>query len=257
MNPVCEIIRRRLLQIGLPFALLWLVWQKLAARPIRPRLPDLVLFCALLSVNLASIFVGPLKLGYPRLITRLPPGRADERAIALTFDDGPHPETTPRLLDALRDHGARATFFVLAPHASRHPELVRRIVEEGHTLGLHGVRHAAVALWSVRQIEQEMRVGLHALSALPAQTHLYRPPYGFKSRTVQQAADHMGLELVNWSLNPKDYTDIDAAEITRRVLRAVRPGSIILLHDARSPTVEALPELLARLHGREYRCVRL
>ncbi len=257
MNPVYKIIQTRLLQFGVPAALLWTAWQRFAGRPLRVRPLDLALFCAVVSANLCSIFIGPLRLGYPRLLTRLPPGRALGRAVALTFDDGPDPETTPLLLDALRDAGARATFFVLAPNVARHPELTRRIVEEGHTVALHGARHVEVATWSTSQVEQEIRGALAVLREYAPEPHHYRPPYGFKSRSVQRAADAMGMQLTTWSVNPKDYTEISTAEITRRVLSRVRPGSIILLHDSRPITVEALPALLKRLHGREFRCIRL
>ena len=117
---------------------------------------------------------------------------------------------------------------------------------------------SAVALWSVGQIEQEIRAALRVFDTgdLPQLQH-YRPPYGFKSVSVQRAAEHMGLRLVTWSVNPRDYANIDAVRLTRRILDRVRPGSIGLLHDARRSTVEALPELLRRLRGRGYRCVRL
>ena len=257
MNPVYKIVQTRLIQLGLPTALIWAAWQKFSGRPLRFRPLEMAVFCAATSANLCSIFIGPWRIGYPRLMTQLPPGRAVGRAVALTFDDGPNPETTPLLLDALRDAGAQATFFVLAPNVVRYPELTRRIASEGHTVALHGARHDAVATWNTPQIEQEIRGALRAMQEVLPEPRFYRPPYGFKSWSVQRAADRMGLQLTTWSVNPKDYTEIAPDEIGRRVLKGVRPGSIILLHDSRPYTAQALPELLKRLHGREFRCVRL
>ena len=142
-----------------------------------------------LSAYFVATFTARLPLGVAPIITRLPANSEFADAVALTFDDGPHPQTTPRLLDLLRrapGGPARATFFVIGERASRYPDLVRRIAEEGHTLGVHGLRHRTMVLQSGGQIVADLREAARRIAQaagvarLPP-VRLLRPPYGFKT----------------------------------------------------------------------------
>lgn len=165
------------------------------------------------------------RLLWPGLLWRMP---AEERALYLTFDDGPEPTVTPWVLDELRARDAKATFFIVGANAERHPELVRRIRSEGHAIGNHTHRH----LNGWRTATGEYRDEVDRAQALTG-TRLFRPPYG---RITRAQADMLKARftVVMWDVLSKDYdARCSPDECARNVLRAARPGSIIVFHDSR------------------------
>jgi peptidoglycan/xylan/chitin deacetylase (PgdA/CDA1 family) len=249
-NPVAEIIRTRTLQTSagalLTLALLRAV---LPAERFRPLVPlGGVAVGAGLSAYFVATFHARIALGAP-LVTRLGGERAPERAIALTFDDGPHPQTTPRLLDILAEHEAKATFFLVGERASAYPALVRRIREEGHAIGVHGLRHRTMALQNASAIEADLKEAvrrIEAASGAALPDRLLRPPYMFKSVTLGRTARRLGWTLVSWSLDPRDYDPQTPASLARRVISRLTPRDIVLLHErpGDETTLNALPEVL-------------
>ncbi len=164
-----------------------------------------------------------------------------DRMLALTFDDGPHPEDTPRILDALAEHGARATFFVLAAEARRHRDIVRRIVAEGHEVALHGEDHRSLLTMSTRLALSSIRDARHAVEDLSGTpVTLFRPPYGEFTFAQAIGIRGMGLDIVIWSADALDWLHDEESAIADRALATVFPGSILLLHDNRAD-----PETLA------------
>jgi peptidoglycan/xylan/chitin deacetylase (PgdA/CDA1 family) len=190
---------------------------------------------------------------------RLPPGSTD---IALTFDDGPHPEWTPKVLDLLAAAEVRATFFLVGCRVRQHPELVRRIWREGHVLGSHSTSHPDARRLGVRRLRRDYADGRAALEAVVgAQVTLFRPPNGtidLKGATVMR---RLGLAPLLWTVDPRDWhPDTTAAQIIARAA-AAGAGDIVLLHDGlerplapraldRSATVEALPRVIAGFRER-------
>ncbi len=178
-----------------------------------------------------------------RLIASLPPG---DRVVALTFDDGPHPEWTPRILDVLARHGARATFFVVGAQAALHPDIVRRIAAEGHAVGHHSWTHSEPATTPTRLLLAENRRTRQFLEALldrPAP--LFRPPHGKLTPLKLLGAWAQGNVLVLWNRDPKDYQMPSATELRTWVSRQpLLAGDIVLLHDTHAHTAAALPHLL-------------
>lgn len=161
-------------------------------------------------------------------------GAPTQPRFALTFDDGPGP-STPAVLDALRDAKARATFFVLGRQVERHPDLIRRIVDEGHELGNHGYDHGILVFRSPSQIREQLERTEAAVSSLVgphALTRLFRVPHGFKGPAVAIAARRAGYRLAGWSVGVFDSAQPGADAIAQRATRAVTPGGILLLHDA-------------------------
>ncbi len=196
------------------------------------------------------VFVAPWTWGLP-ILTRLP---GIEHAVALTFDDGPS-EVTPRILDALRDAGVRAAFFVLGEAADRHPEMVRRIAAEGHQLGLHGFTHAPMVLPARAAVRREVADTEAALRRACPDAEIVRwvrPPHGFKSLTLAHTLRRAGYGFAAWGVSSRDYAECRPAQITARVLAHAQPGAIVLLHDgpANAATADALPSILAGLHER-------
>ncbi|MBU5423334.1 polysaccharide deacetylase family protein [Cellulomonas hominis] len=172
-----------------------------------------------------------------------------EPVVALTFDDGPDPAHTPGILDVLARHGAHATFFVLSEHAEQHPEIVRRIVAEGHELGLHSRDHrrrlAQVPYAEAMEVVAESRRVVEAVAG--RRVHLFRPPYG--SHTVRQRRGwaRQGLRVVLWSSSVEDWYHGEQDEMERRAYASLHPGAIILMHDTRAdPELAADPADLPR-----------
>jgi peptidoglycan/xylan/chitin deacetylase (PgdA/CDA1 family)/glycosyltransferase involved in cell wall biosynthesis len=184
--------------------------------------------------------------------------RTKAQAIALTFDDGPDPATTPVLLDLLARHGARATFFLVGARAARHPELVARIAAEGHEIGNHSWDHPSLpTLDAAGQADQISRT---AAVLAPHGGRLMRPPYGDQTFRTHRIARRLGCRVVLWSVNGGDWRGEDADTLAERLIARVGPGAIVLLHDSlqsfedpafrdRAPTFAAVERLIAARPG--------
>jgi peptidoglycan-N-acetylglucosamine deacetylase len=210
------------------------------------------------------------ELGIARTLTELsaaaPPVASEplagERlAVAITFDDGPHPDGTPRVLEVLAEHGARATFFLVGEQVVQRPELARRILAEGHAVGLHGHRHRPHPTRSAVAVRDDFERGSTAIEdAIGARPRLHRPPYGVYSPASLAIARDRGLAPLLWSKWGKDWRKLTTPDrISARSLRGIAAGDVILLHDAdfysskrsHCRTVAALPELLRKLKSSE------
>ncbi len=172
--------------------------------------------------------------------------------VAITFDDGPSPDTTPRVLDALRDADARATFFILGRHAEQHPKIVERMVREGHEIANHTYSHGILVFAGAREITRELLRTHRLLLASGARPpRLFRAPHGFRNPIVVRVARRLGYRVVGWTKGVFDTAMPGADVIADRSRKALRPGAILLLHDAdgngngdRSQTADALPAIL-------------
>jgi peptidoglycan/xylan/chitin deacetylase (PgdA/CDA1 family) len=176
--------------------------------------------------------------------------------VYLTFDDGPHPQHTPRILDALRASGVKATFFVLGSVVDQHPDLVRRILDEGHIVGNHTYSHAPR---SVRSLLLEVgRTSEALMRAAGASTDLFRPPRGTLSAVGLALLWFAGLRVVLWNVDPRDFAACSADELLNTfAVRPLRGGDIVLLHDDSAATAEALPRIIecTRAAGLDFKTV--
>ncbi len=180
--------------------------------------------------------------------------------VAITFDDGPSPEWTPGVLDALRDGGARATFFALGRQVRAHPDIARRIVAEGHELASHGDDHSLLVFAGPRAIVHQFRAAESALSeAVDGKaSKLFRAPHGFRNPFVSAVAGNQGYRMVGWHGAVFDTARPGVDAIVARCRNVLRPGAILLLHDGdgsgqggdRGQTVEAVPHILASARER-------
>ena len=167
--------------------------------------------------------------------------------VALTFDDGPDPQTTPQVLAVLAQHDVRATFFVIGERARRHPRLVAEMAAAGHQIENHSLRHAWTTAFAdpnrlQAELEQTQQIIAVATGRRPT---WFRPPIGILSPPVAQAAAALGLRLVGWSSKARDgWASTTPADALSRLRRALRPGAILLLHDApERPAPAAVPPL--------------
>ncbi len=183
-------------------------------------------------------------------------------SVALTFDDGPDPNYTPRLLDALRDAQIHATFFVIVDKARRHKEIIERMLVEGHEVEIHGYTHACVPLllpWtSVKQVALSSKVLTEELSVSP---RWYRPTWGLINLPAWLAVKRLHLRFVTWSVMVGDWRVTEPDELMRRILRKLRPGSVIVLHDsdetpgaerlAPNAVISLIPDLADQVRSRQ------
>lgn len=183
--------------------------------------------------------------------------RTCDPVVALTFDDGPHPEYTPRLLDVLQSYKAHATFFMIGKSAQRHPELVRNVAKNGHTIGNHSWDHPSFPLLTRGERLTQIRACEKAIA--PYGQKLFRPPYGHQNIASRLDAFFLGYQVVTWNVVAVDWLDHDADWLLDKVLNEIHPGSIIILHDAlntafeepfarRESTIDAVGMLLERLN---------
>jgi peptidoglycan-N-acetylglucosamine deacetylase len=174
-------------------------------------------------------------------------GPRSSRSVCLTFDDGPDPELTPRLLDTLAKEGMKATFFVVGRQAERYPEIVRRTEAEGHTVGHHSYSHPDPMRTPRSEMHGELIRSSQVLKAILGHpVRLYRPPRG-KLR-VADFPDIWALQqtIVLWNVDPKDFTQPSAGHIIDWfATRSLRGGDLILLHDQMAHTVAAIPAIAA------------
>ncbi len=194
-------------------------------------------------------------------------GPAEGQSIALTFDDGPSDPFTGKILDILREKKVPATFFVCGQNVDRCPEIVRRIVQEGHELGNHTYSHPSLFLRSSRRISDEIDRAQESIEkASGSRPTIFRPPFGARTLGLMDVLRDRGLKMVMWSAMGYDWK-LSKNGIVGAVLHSLKPGAIILLHDGngikesrqvdRSNTLDALPEIIDKARASGFRFVPL
>lgn len=181
------------------------------------------------------------------------PARAapDTKYVALTFDDGPSGKYTRRLLEGLWERDAHATFFLCGYRMEQYPDLVLQILEEGHEIGCHGATHSSMVNMSRREICEEI-VSMQEKLPEGCATRFFRPPGGFVTDGVQQVAQARLQAILSWTVDPKDWAVKDAAAVERMVLKNVKDGDVILLHDMTDSSVRAALDIVDALTKQGY-----
>jgi peptidoglycan/xylan/chitin deacetylase (PgdA/CDA1 family) len=178
-----------------------------------------------------------------------------DKVVALTFDDGPHPINTPRLLEVLRRYGAKATFFMLGRAAQAYPDLVDVVAQAGHAIGNHSYSHCDFLKTSRRQRKEEILACSKSLRG--HESKIFRPPYGRENLACHIEARILGYTVVKWSISAGDWIERTGAEMSSRISRQLDPGAIVLLHDGiaknpgadQSSTIEAVESILGGTIG--------
>jgi len=234
---------------------------------LRSVITFLIIFCAALAFAFAlfTVFFDQAVIVRKGTLYRAP---CAEKLVALTFDDGPSAEWTPQVLEALRESGARATFFMLGKHVEEFPEVARRVVAEGHEIGNHSYKHDVLLYYTMDELEEEIRLAEQAIwEATGCRTKYFRPPKAWMTPKEKNKVRELGYQIVLWSLNSKDWVAFSSRQMLNYILRNVRPGDIILFHDSggvfstegsdRSRTAEVIPPLAQGLRERGYRLVTI
>jgi peptidoglycan/xylan/chitin deacetylase (PgdA/CDA1 family) len=195
---------------------------------------------------------------FPHIIWR---GPGNDNCVYLTFDDGPHRDITPQVLDILSQHQAPASFFLVGSRITGSEKVVEQILEHGHIIANHGYSHRKLGWLSSRAIEKEIT----DTEAIFQSNHWlyvrhFRPPFGHFRPGLDLLLRRMGYRMVMWSLMPGDYRPMDPERLLSRAISKLTPGTIIALHDhtiAPKSLLEMLPKLLQEITLRGYRCERL
>ena len=201
-----------------------------------------------LGIFVLLCLVAPFLTGIGFFLPVISRRKTDRRAVALTFDDGPDPEVTPRLLDLLRRHGVKATFFIVGARAERHPELIREILSRGHTLGNHSYHHDPLLMLRSRaKLSEEVARTQDQLSAFAVRPLAFRPPVGITNSRLPGVLTELGMYCVTFSCRAFDRGNRRVAGLAAIILKKVRPGDILLLHDVAPKGGEEIEKWLAEI----------
>ncbi len=182
--------------------------------------------------------------------------QTSNKVVYLTFDDGPDPTWTPKILDLLAQHNAQATFFVLGRNAQAYPEIIEQQRLAGHLLANHSWSHPDLTQLDQASVLNELSATQALLGATAS--NCFRPPYGKHNQQIAANANQLGLRMVLWDVDSADWKQPGTEEIVARIRSQVRDGAVVLLHDgggSRQQTIEALEILLPELAAQGYRFV--
>lgn len=175
---------------------------------------------------------------------------SEQKKIALTFDDGPHPFYTEQLLDGLKERGVVVTFFVTGEHADLHPDIIKRMQEEGHLIGNHTYSHIQLRQGNRQEFEEELRLTSQVIEEITGAETLYvRPPYGSWDKSLEK---ELNMIPVLWTVDPLDWCSDDVGSVVRRVTGTVDENDIILMHDYFATSVTAALQIVDELLERGY-----
>ncbi len=180
-----------------------------------------------------------------------------EKMIAVTFDDGPSPSFTGQILDILKKYNAKATFFIIGEQAEKLPDLVKRQINEGHEIGNHMYRHREVFQMPMPEIKEDLEHSHRVIEGITGKPiRLYRPTSGYYNESIVGVAWSLEYIVILWSIDSKDWSGLRPGAIAKKILKKVKPGSIVLFHDLggyRDTTVKTLEIVLPELTRRGYR----
>jgi peptidoglycan/xylan/chitin deacetylase (PgdA/CDA1 family) len=189
---------------------------------------------------------------------KLQRGNTGRKEIALTFDDGPHPSFTPKLLDLLKQLNVHATFFMVGEKVDQAPYLLPRMLQEGHDIANHTYHHVNLKKIPSELVDNEIRLANDAIRRASGQEPtFFRPPGGQYNADVIDDAEKLKMITVLWTDDPGDYASPGAEVIEDRLLKHVRPGAVILLHDGMEQTYSILPDFVAKMRSEGYKFVTL
>ncbi len=168
----------------------------------------------------------------------------NKKHVALTFDDGPHSQNTPRVLEVLKKHQVKAIFFVIGKNIQQNEVVMNQIISEGHQIGNHSFSHHNwIDVWSTKKVTEDFVHCQKLIQGFQPDSNLFRPPYGVTNPNIAKAVKILRLQSIGWNVRSYDTSIKDVEKIKQRVLSKLNPGAIILLHDR----LDFMPELLDQL----------
>ena len=180
-----------------------------------------------------------------------------EKKIALSFDDGPVPNTL-KILDILDEHSAKAAFFCIGKNIQQYPEIFKEIIDRGHIVGNHTYSHTrTMGILKAKKIISEIKqCDATAYKVAKVKLNLYRPPFGIINPKIKAALEETGHQVIGWSIRPYDAITDSSEKILNRIERKLKPGDLIILHDTPAKTPELLEQLLVNLEKQNFGVIR-
>ncbi|MDP5274393.1 polysaccharide deacetylase family protein [Chengkuizengella axinellae] len=199
-----------------------------------------------------TLFTYPLQKQYPETVAYF--GTDSKNEIVLTFDDGPDEKFTPQILDVLKKHNVKATFFLLGKQAEKHPQIVKRIQKEGHNIGNHTYKHSNLHIKGNKKFQEEILKTSQVLKQIVGyEPRLFRAPLGKLNGNLVESLGELNYFVVGWSVDSHDWTTKSVYQITTNVVSSIHPGAIILMHGGDyggvdlSYSIKALDQIIPQL----------
>lgn len=218
------------------------------------------MFALLFFIFLLITICGSFFIQWNYHLTSLHSNKTTEKnEIALTFDDGPHPEFTPKVLEVLKQHNAKATFFCIGQHIEKHPELFKRIIAEGHSVGNHTYSHSkSFGFFGTEKVIEELNWTIDIVQQLTGkQMNLYRPAFGVTNPMIEKAVKQLNVISIGWNVRSLDTTKRDETVILDRITSKISKGDVVLLHDTSQKTINVLERLLLFLEEKNLKSVTI
>lgn len=222
----------------------------------------LIILIIYFPITLKASTYYPLQTKYPNIM--LYKADTNKKIIALTFDDGPDNKFTPQILNILKKHNVKATFFFLGTRVHQYPDTAKKVLEDGHVIGNHTYWHPELTKTGVQNMEWEIKKNEQEIqNVLDIKTNLFRAPYGALTEKHVQKLDELGYYGIGWSIDTEDWRSLSAKEIKQNVINRLHPGAIVLMHSAGhwtqdlSGTAEALDEIIPLLKQKGYTFVTI
>ena len=213
----------------------------------------------LLLIYIGVLFCGSYFIQWEFFLKSICSGKTKEKCIALSFDDGPAGDRTDRVLDLLRENQVQAAFFCIGKNLSGQETQLSRMMAEGHIIGNHSFsHHRFFDLFSSAKMFDDLKEMSQTCKVITGQTpRFFRPPYGVTNPNLKKAIQRSGLISIGWSIRSYDTVIHNEDRLMKKILRSLKPGAILLLHDTQESTVRVLPRLLKGIKEKGYRLERL
>lgn len=219
----------------------------------------IIIILILFILIFAFLFYASYSIGSGVYIKAFCRKQTDEKIVALTFDDGPDPVQTPKVLDVLKAHNASATFFCIGSKIKGNEAVIQRIIDEGHTIGNHSYTHTwTFPFYSAHRMMADLTLCQQQLEKTTQQhVDLFRPPFGVTNPTIRQVVKRLGYKTIGWNIRTLDTQAFSHKKVIKRTIKRLKPGSAILLHDRMPESEVLLKGLLNELEKLDYRIVSL
>lgn len=216
----------------------------------------LLIYLSLLAVYTAYLIFGAFNMASQVFLKSWTEPGINAKSIALTFDDGPN-EHTIAVLDTLKKYDAKASFFCIGKQMAAHTQIVSRMIAEGHTIGNHSYDHKKLfPMQSIQRMVSEIKQTNSIIEKLTGKTaRFFRPPFGVTNPNLAKAVEETGQQVVGWNLRTFDTVKKNKSKLAVQIIKRIRPGSVILLHDNRAETSQLLELVLIFTSQNGYQCL--
>ncbi len=205
-------------------------------------------------IPLGFIAIASSKIQWNFFLKAVHSGKQNERKIALTFDDGPHPVYTPLVLDFLKKHQIKASFFLIGKNVKSYPYLLERIIKEGHTVGNHSFSHSKTIDFKSKNgwLKELEETDLEIQKFIGKKPKFFRPPFGVTTPHLASAINHTKHVVIGWNLRSFDTSQKDPQAVSEKIIQNVKPGTTLLLHDCHERILPILEQILPQLENKNF-----